>query len=179
MENTPSALDQPQWFVCQCNPQRMVHSVRTLLDRLNAEYYMALHTVLVRRGGQMVETEESWLGHFFFLKSSLRQALKFKFTHGLDYNYVRDAHKQLLVIPDQQLADFKRVIETMREKVNFDADYFAVGDAVVVTRGRLCGVRGLLVRIDNKEHLLLRIEGVMAISVRIAKSSVRKIGGSQ
>lgn len=154
----------------------MTHSLRQTLDKLSVEYYMALGTKLVRRGQAMVEVEESLLGSFFFIRSSFKEALKLKSDYGLDYQYVRDGQKQLLWVPDQQMQDFRTVIEQMAEKVDFNADLYAVGDPVIVTRGPLSGVHGTLTGIDDKHlQLLLKVPGVLAISVRIAKSNVRKV----
>lgn len=172
----PSELDRPRWFVCQANPLRMTHSLRELLDRLRVDYYMALHKVPRKQGQALIETEESLLGSFFFVRSTLRTALKLKFDNGLDYQYVRDGHKQLLWVPDKQLCDFQQIVSAMPDKVDFHADIFAVGDPVVVTRGPLCGVEGILVDVGEKKlNLMLKIPGVLAISVKIAKSNVARI----
>lgn len=153
----------------------MTHSLRQLLDRLEIEYYMALHTVLCQKGQVLLEEEESWLGSTFFVRTTLRNALKLKFDNGLDYQYERDGHKQLLWVPDTQFQDFRTVIDKMAEKVDFNANVFAVGDPVIVTRGPLCGVHGTLIDIgERKMQLLLKVPGVIAISVSIAKSNVRK-----
>ena len=169
-------LDEPRWMVCNANIQRMTHSLRDRLDQLGIEYYMAVHKVLQKRAQSMVEVDESWLGSFFFVRTTLRLALKLKFDNGLDYQYVRDKQKQLLWVPDRQLQDFRTVIEKMSNKVNYNADIYALGDEVVVLRGPMVGVRGILTGQDDKNlQLLLKIPGVLAISVKIAKSNVRKI----
>lgn len=169
-------LDQERWFVCQANPQRMTRSLREMLDHHGVPYFMALHKVLRKQGQTLIEQEESWLGSFFFVRSTLRMALKLKFDNGLDYQYVRDGRKQLLWVPDKQMRDFRLVVESIPDKVDFHADVYAVGDHVIVTRGPLCGVEGILVEADEKKmNLLLKIHGVLAISVKIAKSNVRKV----
>lgn len=171
-----SQLTRLRWFVCTANTQRMTHSLREMLDKLSIEYYMALGTKLVKRGQTMIQVEESLLGSFFFVRSSFKEALKLKSDFGLDYQYVRDGQKQLLWVPDEQMQDFRTVIERMSEKVDFNADIYAVGDPVIVTRGPLCGVHGTLTGIDDKHlQLLLKVPGVLAISVRIAKSNIRKV----
>lgn len=169
-------LTRPRWFVCSANPLRMIHSLRETLDHLGIEYYIAIGKKLVKRKDQLVETEESLLGSFFFVRSSLQQALKLKSDYGLDYQYVRDGKKQLIWVPDKEMQDFRTVIEKMAERVNFNADIYALGDPVVVTRGPLCGVQGTLTGIDDKHlELLLKVPGILAISVKIAKSNVRKL----
>lgn len=169
-------LLRPRWFVCKANPQRMTHSLRQMLDKVQIEYYMALGTTLVRHGNTMVEVEESLLGSFFFVRSSFKDALKVKTQYGLDYQYVRDGHKQLIWVKDEEMEDFRKVIREKADKVNFHADVYAVGDPVIVTRGPLCGVKGLLTGVEPKElQLLLKVPGVLAISVRIARSNVRRI----
>lgn len=182
MDPTPIApvsatqLSAMRWFVCSTNPHRMTHSLRKMLDKAELEYYMALGKTLVRHGNAMVEIEESLLGNFFFVRSSFRDALRVRSDFGLDYQYVRDGHKQLLWVPDDQMEDFRRVIQEKTDKVDFHADVYAVGDPVIVTRGPLCGVKGLLTGVNPKElQLLLKVPGVLAISVRIARSNVRKI----
>lgn len=172
----PNELTRLRWFVCKAHPQRMTRSLRTMLDKLQVEYFMALSTSLQKRGQAMVEVEESLLGNFFFVRTSLKLALKLKSDYGLDYQYVRDRNKQLLWVSDQEFNDFRTVIERMAEKVNYNADVYAVGDAVVVTRGPLCGVHGILTGLDDKHlYLLLKVQSVLAISIKIAKSNVKKI----
>lgn len=175
--------DRPVWLVCRCNPQRMVHSVRDRLRQLGVEHYMATHTVLQRRGDRMVDVEESYLGSYCFIRTSRREAMRLKYHYGVDISYVRvhDAHSgdatpsDLLTITDGALDDFRRLIEAKGDKVNYHADLYAVGDEVVVTRGPLVGVRGVLIRVGDRDHLMLRIPGVLAISAQVGRSSVRKV----
>lgn len=169
-------LSRLRWFVCSANPKRMTHSLRNVLDKIKVEYYMALGKTLQQHGQALVEEEESLLGGFFFVRTSLKDALKLKSDYGLDYNYVRDGQKRLLWVPDEQIHDFRIVIDTMADKVNYNADLYAVGDSVVVTRGPLCGVHGTLVGLDDKHlQLVLKVSGILAISVKIAKSNVKKL----
>lgn len=169
-------LNRPRWFVCTANPQRMTHSLRDKLNLVGAEYYMALGNTTHIKNNEMLDKEVSLLGSFFFVRTSLRNALKLKSDFGLDFQYVRDRQKQLLWVPDSQFDDFKLVIETMPSKVNFNADLYTVGDPVVVTRGPLCGVHGILTVVDDSRlELLLKVPGVLAISVKIAKSNVRRV----
>lgn len=184
MQEAPSAptaaqyeeLRKKRWFVCQANPQRMTHSLRDALEKQHIIYYMALERQLERRGQQMVDVEVSLLGSYFFVQSTLLEALKIKSDYGLDYQYVRDGHKQLLWVPDKRLADFRLLIEKGSSDLDLHADVYAVGDEVIVTRGPLCGVEGILVGADDKHlRLLLKIPSILAISVHVAKSNVRKI----
>lgn len=169
-------LTEMRWFVCKANPQRMLKSLRTSLGTLGIEYYMAIGMTAKNKGREIVEQQTSLLGSYFFIRTNLLSALKLKSDYGLDYQYVRDAHKQLLWVRDHQMDDFRRLIDEMAEKVDFNADLYAIGDPVIVTRGPLAGVRGILTGIDPKQlRLTLKIDGVLAISVRIARSNVRKI----
>lgn len=178
-----STAELPVWIVCHCNPLRMVHSVRDRLRQLGVEHYMATHTVLQRRQGRMVEVEESYLGSYFFIRTSPREAMHLKYNLGVDLSFVRvrETHaapstsSSLLTVTDSALDDFRRVIAAKGDRVNYQADLYAVGDEVIVMRGPLVGVRGILVRVGNNDHLMLRIPGVLAISVKIGRSYLRKV----
>lgn len=180
---SPDAL---VWLVCRCNPARMVRSVRDRLVQLGVEHYMATHRVLQRRGDRMVEVEESYLGSYCFVRASRRQAMQLRYSLGVDINFVRihetyaggGATSDLLTVSEQALDDFRRVIEEKGDKVNYQADPYAVGDEVIVLRGPLVGVRGTLIRVDNRDHLMLRIPGLFAISVGIGRSYLRKLAAA-
>lgn len=174
--NRQQQLTALRWFVCKANPQRMLKSLRAALDHVGVEYYMAIGNTAVHRSQEIVEHETSLLGCYFFVRTNYLSALKLKSDYGFDYQYVRDGQKQLMWVRDSQMNDFRKLIAEMADKIDFNADIYAVGDPVIVTRGPLTGIRGILTGVEPKQlSLLLKVDGVLAISVRIAKSNVRKI----
>ena len=70
------------------------------------------------------------------------------------------------VIPDDQISMIKRILD---EKVSiYQADSFTPGKKVKIFRGPLKGVEGTLIRKNNKNRLVIAIEGIkQALSIEI------------
>lgn len=81
----------------------------------------------------------------------------------------------MLIVPDKQMEDFKQIMDLNPDNISFDNEVLTVGSKVRVMKGNLCGVEGELALEANKTYVIIRIEGVLTASVKVAKSYLKVI----
>lgn len=70
------------------------------------------------------------------------------------------------VIPDDQIATIKQILE--KKMTIYHTDFFVPGKKVKIFRGPLQGVEGTLIQKNNKNRLVISIEGInQALSIEI------------
>lgn len=80
----------------------------------------------------------------------------------------------LLEVPDKQMEDFIRVMETPDAECLADVP-IAKGDKVRVVRGPLKGVEGEVVESPNGAHLMVRIKTLLCAKIRIGRGEVAPV----
>ena len=76
------------------------------------------------------------------------------------------------VINDKHISDIKLILNGGYKPQN--TDYFMRGDKVIVNQGPLKGIHGEIVRMDNHDRLILRINEIQnSISVKIEKQFLK------
>ena len=76
------------------------------------------------------------------------------------------------VINDKHITNIKLILNGGYKPQN--TDYFTRGDKVIVNQGPLKGIHGEIVRMDNHDRLILRINEIKnAISVKIEKQFLK------
>ena len=96
--------------------------------------------------------------------------------YAFDMRYLRDRETgNFLIVPDKQMEDFKQIMDLNPDNISFDNEVLTVGSKVRVMKGNLCGVEGELALEANKTYVIIRIEGVLTASVKVAKSYLKVI----
>ena len=61
------------------------------------------------------------------------------------------------------------------EMIQLTNENFNKGEKVIVAEGEFWGSEGELIRIEGKTHMLIRLQGIVSITIKIAKKSLKKI----
>lgn len=89
-------------------------------------------------------------------------------TSGIRMKYIIDcATRTLLVMPDKQMADFKRVFEVAEEVSSIP---LSVGDRVRVIRGPLAGVEGNVLQLCGKTYVVVGLLDSLFARARVPRS---------
>ena len=83
--------------------------------------------------------------------------------------------RKTLVVPEKQMHNFMQVFAVEDSGVvHVSSEIFAKGDKVQIIEGDFCGIEGELIRINGKSQVLIQIHGVVAVTLQVAKKSVKK-----
>lgn len=98
--------------------------------------------------------ERAAVSNLVFLHATKAEALEFANTSGVRMKYIIDcATRTLLVVPDKQMEDFRRVFEEANEVVT--DRLLTLGERVRVIRGPLKGVDGHILQFQGKYYVVV------------------------
>lgn len=163
------------WYAARTRANQEI-SIRNFLRKINIINFLATQIITKKLCDRVKEVEVPIIRNLIFIKTTKENAFALLNEYGLKMSYIRNACDwSMLVVPDKQMDDFMCVMRQMKGKVNTDVDYYAAGDKVMIMKGPLSGVEGILVKIDGKDQVMLRIQDVLAVSVKIPKTYLKKL----
>ena len=172
------------WYVLRVTYQREVAASKHL-DEMGVENYVP--TVRVRKTNEKGVTlgwrTDPLVHNYIFVRDSYSNIMTVK-QGKLDYLRFIMAKDDVTgemaaqYVPDKQMADFRKVVQTMGSKpvdVNID---LRKGDRVRVLSGPFEGVEGVFIKMPTRheKRVVIKIEGVAAVAtVALNSSEVEKI----
>lgn len=163
------------WYAARTRAKHEI-MIRDFLQKINISCYLATYVEHRRYVPyRLKKIEKPLVSNLIFIKSDKDRLISVLDDYGIKFSLIRDKFQVPVRIPDKQMDDFIRITQTMGECVNTDSSTFSCGDWVRVIEGPLCGVEGELIKIKGRHHLLLRLQGILSISVQVPKRSVEKI----
>ncbi|MBO4340651.1 MAG: UpxY family transcription antiterminator [Bacteroidales bacterium] len=161
------------WYVAKTHHGAEL-GVRDRLCSLGVESFVPSRTRQASRGKAMVE--EPLINSFIFLKATKADALALIHTRGVKADYLFDcATHQLMVVPEKQMEDFRRVFERSVEEGGLVDKPLSVGEKVRVTRGALRGVEGYVIELQGKFYVLVELLNCLYARARVPRAWLEKI----
>ena len=118
--------------------------------------------------------EKAAVNNLVFLRASKAEALELANTGIVKMRYIIDcATRTLLVIPDKQMEDFRRVFEA--GGLEETAEPLFLGDRVRVTKGPLKGVEGHVLEFHGKIYVVVGLLDCFFAKAKVPKSFLQKI----
>lgn len=170
MERTRN--DQPCWFAARthCGSELCV---RDRLGRLGTENY--LPTEQHRHTRSRTTYERPLIPGMIFVRTTKTRACALTNEMGLPVRYLIDpATRTLLVVPDKQLEDFRRVLDLSRETGGLMDQPLALGDYVRVIKGALCGVEGRVLEFHGAIYVVVELLG-WYVRARVPRAWLERI----
>ena len=172
------------WYVLRVTYQREIAASRAL-EEIGIEHYVpTVRTKKTNEKGMVTGWKTEPLIHnYIFIHDSYAKILAIKqskldylrFVMGKDDNGINSVPQY---VPDKQMNDFIKVVQTMGSKpVDPDID-LRKGDRVRILSGPFEGVEGVFIRMPNRheKRVVIKIEGVAAVAtVALNASEVEKI----
>ena len=157
-------ISEPHWFAARTRYGQEL-KVRDRLAREGVE-----HFIPVRADGRPVVT------NLVFLKATKAEALDLANTGVVPVKYVIDcATRTLLVVPEKQMEDFRRVLDLNLEEGGLMDQPLALGDRVKVVKGPLKGVEGHVIEFQGRYYVVVSLLDSLFAKARGPKSWLEKI----
>ena len=157
-------ISEPHWFAARTRYGQEL-KVRDRLAREGVE-----HFIPVRADGRPVVT------NLVFLKATKAEALDLANTGVVPVKYVIDcATRTLLVVPEKQMEDFRRVLDLNLEEGGLMDQPLALGDRVKVVKGPLKGVEGRVIEFQGRYYVVVSLLDSLFAKARVPKSWLEKI----
>ncbi len=119
--------------------------------------------------------EKAAISNLVFLRATKPEALELANTGVIPVKYIVDcATRTLLVVPDKQMDDFRRVMDlSLREGGLVDRP-LALGDKVRVTKGPLAGVEGHVMQFQGRYYVVVSLLDSLFAKARVPRSWLEK-----
>lgn len=161
------------WYVARTRHGAEL-GVRNRLSALGVESFVPTRTRRASRGSNLVE--EPLLSSLVFLHATKSDALDLIHIHGIKADYMFDcATRKLMVVPDKQMDDFKRVFDLSTEEGGLMDAPLRVGERVRVTRGCLKGVEGYVLELQGKTYVVVGLLDCLFARARVPRAWLEKI----
>ena len=115
--------------------------------------------------------EKAAVSNLVFLRTSKPEALELANTGVIPVKYIVDcATRTLLVVPDKQMEDFRRVMDLSLEEGGLMDRPLALGDRVRVTKGPLRGVEGHVIEFQGRYYVVVSLLESLFAKARVPRS---------
>lgn len=122
--------------------------------------------------------EKAAITNLVFLKATKAEALELANTGVIPVKYIVDcATRTLLVVPDKQMEDFRRVMDLSLEEGGLTDRPLALGDRVRVTKGPLKGVEGRVLEFQGRYYVVVSLLESLFARARVPRSWLEKTDG--
>ena len=167
MGNAVHKIETASWYVARVHCGKEL-AVRNRLVREGVETF-----VPVRSEG---DRERPLLNAMVFLKATKAEALDLANTGVVPVKYVIDcATRTLLVVPEKQMEDFRRVLDLSLEEGGLMEQPLSLGDRVKVVKGPLKGVEGRVIEFQGRYYVVVSLLDSLFARARVPKSWLEKI----
>ena len=171
--------NQKYWFAARTRDKQefvIRDSLEKLRADINIEYYLPTQFVIRQLKYRRKCVEVPVIRNLIFVRATKQDACDLSNKYGVQLYYIKDfVTRAMLIVPDKQMEDFKQIMDLNPDNISFDNEVLTVGSKVRVMKGDLCGVEGELALEANKTYVIIRIEGVLTASVKVAKSYMKVI----
>ena len=165
--------DRICWFAARTHCGSEL-GVRTRLDRLGAEHF--LPTEQRTRTRTRTPYERPLIPGMIFVRATKRQACAYANEEGLPVKYLIDpVTHTLLVVPDKQMEDFRRVLDLSVEEGGLMDAPLALGDRVRVAKGALNGVEGNILELHGRTYVVVSLLGSIFARASIPRAWLEKL----
>lgn len=158
--------DTLHWYVL-----RMTHGrellVRDRLQTLGVEHFIPTQKTRGYRGRTVEKPLVNCLG---FVRTTKKDALDLIHLRGVRADYLLDrATHRMMVVPDREMDDFRRVFDLSVEEVDFERP-LEPGARVRVVKGPLMGIEGQVLGIDGKWYVAVSLLGMFYARARVPQA---------
>ena len=161
------------WYVARTRHGAEL-GVRNRLTDLGVENFVPTRRRQAARGRTMVE--EPLLTSLVFLRATKAEALDLIHYGGVKADYLFDcATRKLMVVPDKQMEDFRRVFDLSMEEGGLMDKPLSVGERVRVTRGVLRGVEGYVLELQGRTYVVVGLLNCLYARARVPRAWLEKI----
>ncbi|MBR1705518.1 MAG: UpxY family transcription antiterminator [Bacteroidales bacterium] len=150
--------------------------VRDRLASAGVEHFIPTERRRKTRGKGVAERPR--ISALVFIRATKREALELAGGAGLPVRYIVDcATRTLLVVPDKEMEDFRRVLDLSVEEGGLMDAPLSVGARVRVTKGALKGVEGYVLELQGRTYVVVGLLGSLFAKARVPRAWLEKVKG--
>lgn len=166
------AEDRLLWFAARTRHGQEL-GVRSELDARGIENFIPTDMVKSSRGKKI---EKVLVNCLIFLRTTKKTALELTNFQGLPVKYMIDcATHTMMVVPEKQMEDFRRVFECSEEEGGLLGERILLGEKVKVTGGLLAGVEGKVLELNGKTYVVVGLVDSIQAKARVPRTWLEKI----
>lgn len=128
------------------------------IGRLGVECFVPAERRRHTRGGGSYE--RALIPSMVFVRATKERACELANVDGVPVKYLIDpARRSLMVVPDKQMEDFRRVLDLSTEEGGLMDRPLALGARVRVIKGVLSGVEGRVLELRGRTYVVVELFG--------------------
>ncbi len=163
------------WFAATTKPKQE-KAIRDRLNSLEIENFIPTEIVVRQWKYRKSKVEIPLIPCLVFVRTTLQQSFRVANDYCLPMRYIKDADTRTsLIIPDKQMNDFMRVVNSRESSICFEQSQLAKGDKVQVVSGVFAGLEGTLIKFSGKHKVLVDLQGIIAVSFTVEEGELKKI----
>lgn len=164
------------WFAARAANCRELKA-RDILRKYHVEHFIPTQKTLAVRGGRRKMVEKSLIGNLVFMHTTKEEACSLVNYNGLQVHFIPDrcGGNSMLIVPDKQMDDFRRVFEYSLLEGNPLSEEFVSGDRVQVIDGDLSGVEGEVYESPGGSYVVVTLYGLLQAKARVPAAFLRKL----
>jgi len=163
---------EPVWFAARTRFGQEA-GIRRRLESLGVESFIP---TVVRKNSRGCRSERAVVNNLVFLRTTKAEACRLANEGYIPVRYIIDcATKTLLVVPDKQMEDFRRVLDLSVDEGGLVGKPLDLGDRVRVTRGVLKGVEGHVLELHGKFYVVVGLCDSLFAKARVPRAWLQKI----
>jgi len=163
------------WFAARTrNGQEL--SVRKTLSELGIEHFIPTKDGYREYKGRRISVVVPLIPCLVFLRATKADACALANGRGVPVWYIIDrSTRSMLVVPEKQMEDFRRVVDAVPDAVCPVDTVFAPGDKVEVVKGGLAGIEGEIIQEPKRTYVVVSLGNLLCAKVKIPKSYLKLV----
>ncbi len=162
------------WFVAKTRYFRQEIRLRDELSRRGVDVFVP--TVSARKSRGAGSFEKVLAPNLVFVRATKESACMLVTRDSLPLRFVPDcATRQMMVVPDKQMDDFRRVFDLSLGEGGLIDKPLKVGERVRVTKGSLKGVEGFVEELLGRTYVVVGLIGCLWARARVPRAWLEKI----
>lgn len=162
------------WFVAKTRYFRQEIRMRDELSRRGVDAFVPTMNVRKTRGSGSYE--KVLAPNIVFVRATKAEACMLVVRDRFPIQFVPDcATRQMMVVPDKQMDDFRRVFDLSIEEGGLVDKPLKVGEKVRVTKGALKGVEGYVVELLGRTYVVVSLMDCLWARARVPRAWLEKI----
>lgn len=162
------------WYVAKTRYFRQEIRMRDELSRRGIDSFVP--TVSVRKSRGSGSYEKVLAPNIVFVRATKEDVCMLVVRDRYPIHFIPDcATRQMMVVPDKQMDDFRRVFDFSLEEGGLVDKPLMVGERVRVTKGSLKGVEGYVEELLGKTYVVVGLIGCLWARARVPRAWLEKI----
>lgn len=168
---------EPRWFAVYTKPKRE-KLVEKYLRNADISCYLPLQTFTRYYTRKIRKVDLPLINGYIFVKITKKQYVPVLETPDV-VHFVKFS-KNLIAIPEQDILILRRIVGENIEIEARPLSHIAKGDEVEIIGGRLTGIKGKLVAVENEKNFLVEFNSIgYSLCISVPGHLLQKVGGRQ